>query len=326
MATLRFKIEDGKVVDYDGRYFESISKDGLKAVGNGWEVTIRPATKKRPGRIIAHCERMYSDGLATCHREFRLEDGTLGLAGGNVYDRYAYFRKASFQQFLDEFGITAVKKEDPNQEFVGFAAYSGWGSAYISVKTDGQVESNYEDTPGSRDYFEAPGANPNLYTGHETYKVSGATWAIVETEEDYRDNHNFSRILYTQERDVTKLAAEFRQRRALKEAVARAEEMLNDKHFETAAQMRVVVEELTGVTFPLTLAEKPGEVVRDLGNWSRHRYNGIGFSILSPGNFEGSYDNLDEVGANINYRAFVKGSRIKLFANQTHIGDAQIAG
>ena len=332
MATLRFEIKDGTVVDYSGRYFESISKDGLKAVGNGWEVTIRPAFENRPGRIIAHCERMYSDGKAVCHREFRLEDGVLGLAGGNVYSRYAYFRKASFQKFLDEFGITAVKREDPNQTFVGFSAYSGWGSASQTVETDGKMVESYEDTPGSREHFESPGANPNLYEGEDFCTVTDATWAIVENREDYRDNHNYSKILYTTVKDVTSLAPELRERKERERRIehARKELGLSGEHFKTASEMRAMVEELAGA-FPLTLAEKPNEAVSCSGVWNRYHYGDIEFTVDYPiDDIDGQrFNNLDEIikksdRVRADYHAMVIGGAIRLYVGGCVIGEVQL--
>ena len=131
-------------------------------------------------------------------------NGLLGLAGGYVDQRYAYFRDSSFQDFLDKFGLTAVKCENPNQKFSGFSARTGLGIAYQDVFTDGNVTWNYEDT-GSREAFEAPGANPNLYTGREFHSVSDGTWAIVETSCHYGDSHNFARILYTEVKNVIEL-------------------------------------------------------------------------------------------------------------------------
>ena len=205
MATAKLTIKDGKIINHRDRYFDSLSENGKEYCGNGWVVKIKDGRKDRPGRIICHAEREYSDGPAVCHREFRLADGTLGLAGGNIYSRYAYFRSEDFQKFLNKFGITAVKKEDPNQRFSGFSNYSGWGTASQDVWSDGKVEWDYEDAPGSREIFEAPGANPNLYSGTAYHTVSGATWAIVETSEDYRDNHNHAVILYTTVKNVMSL-------------------------------------------------------------------------------------------------------------------------
>lgn len=328
MATLRFFVKEGKVVDYAGRYFDGISEDGLKAVGNGWVVTICPATKRRPGKIIAHCEREYSDGTATCHREFRLQDGTLGLAGGNVRDRYAYFRKASFQKFLDEFGITAVKREDPNQAFTGFAAYSGRGSAEQNVETDGKVDWHYIDDPGSREYFESPGGNPNLYRGEETHTITDATWVIVETREHYGDNHNYAKILYTQVKDVTSLAPKLRRRKAVEQRKAEVEKALDcngTKSFESMSQMRREIEDLVG-SFPLTPAEEPGEASLVMKHYcSRYQFNGIEFTVSTPKNLVGHHNNLDSIGVRIEYRVAFTGETLHLYAGHSQIAEIKIS-
>lgn len=183
MATLKLKIEDGKLVGTvgEGRYFEGISEDGLVAEGNGWTVTLCPGKGGKAGKIVCHAEREYSTGLAICHREFRLQDGILGLAGGDIRDRYAYFRKADFQAFLDGLGIDAVKREDPNRDFlIG-------GDGRFSIKTDGQVCQEWEDH----------------WSDHKV--VSGATWAVVRKEYNNGFNRVHSTLLYTMEKDVTKL-------------------------------------------------------------------------------------------------------------------------
>ncbi len=110
MATARVMIKNGKVVDYMDRYFGSISEDAKKYFGNGWEVTIVDGVDGRPGKIVCHSEREYSDGLYACHKEFALQDGTVGLAGGNITERYAYFRSEEFQDFLAEFNIDSVRR------------------------------------------------------------------------------------------------------------------------------------------------------------------------------------------------------------------------
>lgn len=198
MATAKLTIKNGIIVNHDDLYFHSLSENGKEYFGNGWHVQIKDGRKDRPGRIICHSEREYSDGPAICHREFRLADGTLGLAGGNIYSRYAYFRSEDFQKFLNKFGITAVKREDPNQVFSGFANHSGWGTASQKVWTDGRIDWDYEPIRT----FDGPGENPNLYSGTEYHTVSGATWAIVETKENYGNNHNHAVILYTTAKNV----------------------------------------------------------------------------------------------------------------------------
>ena len=70
----------------------------------------------------------------------KLSDGLLGLAGGYIDERYAYFRDGSFQKFLEEHGISAVKHEDPNQTFSIRNARYGGGECYSHLITDGKVE------------------------------------------------------------------------------------------------------------------------------------------------------------------------------------------
>ena len=247
MATAKITIKDGIITSHSDRYFVSLSENGKEYCGNGWVVRIKDGRKDRPGRIICHAEREYSDGPAVCQRVFKLADGTLGLAGGNIYSRYAYFRSEDCQKFLNKFGITAVKKEDPNRKFSGFSNYSGWGTASQDVWSDGKVEWDYEDAPGSREIFEAPGANPNLYSGTTYHTVSGATWAIVETKENYRNNHNHAVILYTTVKNVMSLEKSLMAHPEIgPKAIQREKEKLvwalNGTPIESIADVKVVLE------------------------------------------------------------------------------------
>lgn len=184
MATLKIRIENGRFTETVGeaRYFEGFSEDGLHATGNGWEVEIRPAKGRKAGKIICHAERQYSDGPAICHREFKLADGVLGLAGGNIHDRYTYFRTNEFSQFLHKIGVESVSKIDPN------GSYCIGGDGKISIKTDGKVHRDWEQVHWS------------------DYKVvSGATWAIIDKYYNNGFNWVHSRILYTLEKNVMAL-------------------------------------------------------------------------------------------------------------------------
>lgn len=228
MATLKIELENGSFVGTNGCYITTV--EPTHVIANGWNCLI-----KEDGTIECNSVRDYSDGehsmryvilpngfakltlkvpyerVKTLRKGYvipkgtKLCDGLLGLAGGYIDERYAYFRDGNFQKFLNKFGITAVKHEDPNQKFSGFSNYSGWGTASQEVFSDGNIEWDYEDAPGSREYFEQPGCNPNLYSGTTYHTVTNATWAIVETRENYRDNHNYARILYTTVRNVMNL-------------------------------------------------------------------------------------------------------------------------
>lgn len=341
METCKITIQDGRIVDYSGCHYDYIEENGLKATGNGWIVTIKPAQGKSRGKIIAHCEREYSDGLAVCHREFRLEDGTLGLAGGNVHDRYAYFRKANFQRFLDAFGLTAIKREDPNREFSGSSIRSGWGKAYCAVETDGIADPAYDDDSGSREVFEASGANPNLYEGRVKYKVKAATFTVVEQKEDYRDNHNYSRTLYTLEPDMMTLAPALRKIQKRKEDRAKLEEVLYRdgygymRDFKTMAEMRAVLEGAIGRSFPKTAVEQPGILTYNGYDYSNcchtYQYNGIRLTEhMTPSGLylsdfpRGRIQSLDWMGLDVVLRVRLLGDTVKLFVNKQQLLEFQL--
>jgi hypothetical protein len=205
MATATITIKNGKVVSHYDRYYVSTSEDGKEYRGNGWVVKIKDGRKDRPGRIICHAEREYSGGPAVCHREFKLADGTLGLAGGNIYERYAYFRSEDFQKFLADHNISAVKKEDPNTVFCLRNAWYGGGECSMSIRTDGEVEEISYDS-GRTDGWVESCPNTSAYEGESNVKVSGATWVIVDKVQHEGDSHNSSHILYTLAKDATQLA------------------------------------------------------------------------------------------------------------------------
>ena len=192
MATTRIMIENGTIVDYSDRYFCSLSEDGKEYVGNGWVVKIKDGHNGRPGRIICHAEREYSDGPAVCHREFRLADGVLGLAGGNIYSRYAYFRTPEFCDWLSDHELQCVKREDPNQTYYSRNPVSNHWSHDLRIETDGEVERSYEEGQGER------------------YQISGATYVV--TRQRYCDGvrwHLDSGVLYTLVKDVTTITGIF---------------------------------------------------------------------------------------------------------------------
>ena len=241
MSTSKIEIRNGKFVvvkelgyDNNGKY---ITEEALQTSveENGWSCFVTHS-----GKIICECEREYSNGLNAIRfvikpngftsltyvdpsgrKEIRKQgfvipknrrglpiSGVLGLSGGNVTERYAYFRDAEFQAFLDRFGITAVKREDPNKCFSAPSIYCGGGDAYQKVWSDGQIDWDYKDAEWWRNASEEPGCNPNLYVGTSYHSVSNATWAVVETYCWYGNRRNYARILYTEVRDVTTLKDE----------------------------------------------------------------------------------------------------------------------
>lgn len=171
MATTKLRIRDGRIIGFDDRYFLSLSEDGKTYRGNSWEVRIIGR------KIICHCERLYEDGVHTCHREFYLRDGLVGLSGGRADERYVYFRNANFQQRLDKLGITAIKRESPNGEFVGRCENTRHGTASFLVQTDGQMEVVITDTGE----FPPESDNPleTEWKQQKLVNVSHASWTVL---------------------------------------------------------------------------------------------------------------------------------------------------
>lgn len=227
MATLKINMENGFFSSHNGVYMTEFTPTHVSA--NGWDCVIR-----EDGSVLCEATRDYSDGIHSMRYEItangfarltlkvdgqpvqslrkgfvlprgeKLSDGTLGLAGGYIDERYAYFRDGSFQRFLDRFGITAVKHEDPNRLFVVRNARYGGGECNSSLVSDGVVtEIGYDSGRTDSWHDSCPGTC--AYEGETSYKVTGASWAIHTQRQDERDCHNYARILYTQVRNVVEL-------------------------------------------------------------------------------------------------------------------------
>lgn len=195
MATSKLKIEGGKIVAFEDRYFQSLSDDGKTYQGNSWTVQI--VGKK----IICHCRRHYEDGTRDCHREFYLRDGLVGLSGGHVANRYAYFRDAHFQERLDKLGITAIKRENPNQEFSGRCEHTRLGSASFRVQTDGRMEVAMTDIGE----FVSDLDNPleMEWKQHKLVRVTHANWAVVHRHIHTVSENTDAVLLYARQPNAT---------------------------------------------------------------------------------------------------------------------------
>ncbi len=220
----RFEVE-GICTNADG-FLENFNPRHI--VANGWDCRIT-----RKGEIRCECTREYSDGwhvmlyVIRPNGSYRLTldtpdreapevlrkgyvvpkgvpvEGLLGLSGGYVDSRYAYFREASFQKLMNEAGVTAINHENPNRVYSGRSVRSGWGTGTFKIETDGKiVRDDFEEPDYIREQFNAPGANPNLFDGVSTYEVENATWVVEHTHLDWCDNHTHADILYTEEKDV----------------------------------------------------------------------------------------------------------------------------
>lgn len=228
MATLKIKLENGFFVGTTGCYVSTV--EATHVVANGWDCSVR-----KNGVVECFSARSYSDGehsmryviqptgfakltlkvphepVKTLRKGFvvpkgtRLSDGLIGLAGGNIDNRYAYFRDGSFQKFLEDHGISAVKHEDPNQIFSIRNARYGGGECSSYLLTDGNISEERYDSGRTERWEESSAGTTSAYEGNEYLKVTGASWAIHKQSQHEGDSHNCFRILYTLEKDLTKL-------------------------------------------------------------------------------------------------------------------------
>ena len=219
MATLKITLENGFFVKSNNVHLESI--EPTHVVGNGWDCIIRS-----DGSIECNSIRNYSDGIHSVRysiktsgfakltrkkpgekievlkkgfvipRGSKLSSGTLGLAGGYVDSRYAFFRDNTFQKFLDEHDISAVQRENPNRFFTLRSAEYGGGSCKSSIHTDGTVHS-IQSSIGRSGQWKKEYPSTCAYEGEEIVSVTGATWVLHKQFQHEGDKNNCFRILYT---------------------------------------------------------------------------------------------------------------------------------
>lgn len=216
MATLNVKIENGFFKEAYGGYIKSVSPTLVE--GNGWIAKI-----KEDGSIFCEASKEYStdtctiryiiqkDGFAkltlkwgksaiklikkgyVVPRGKPVQDGIIGLAGGPIYKRYAYFRNQDFVDFLAKYGITAVLHSNPNEEFVQRNIRDGSDSLESYIYTDGKTR----DIGIGYDY-------------EKLVYIEGATWTVVEKIYNKGNNHYHAKILCTIENpmklDLSKLS------------------------------------------------------------------------------------------------------------------------
>lgn len=265
MALLQLRIENGRFVETNYCNTDIFKPTHVSA--NGWECFIN-----KDGSIMCQAVRIYANGehriryvilpngfarlsLKRPHAKDRtvkkgfvipkgaiLSDGIIGLSGGNIDERYAYFRDSIFQKFLDKFGITAVKNENPNQSYL---SHNGHAQQLI---TDGNVKWCY-------DYGSASGrtdSDNNLYLGKTYPAVTGASWVIIENNGNYYDIHNNFRILYTSVKNVLDLEEQLMKNPVLSKYALSKEQSerlnrLNGKEINSIADIKSVIAEVLSI-------------------------------------------------------------------------------
>lgn len=208
MATLQIRIRDKKFVSTNGVNLQVATETHV--AGNGWCGDI-----DEKGNIDFYATRFYDgikhkikfqivDGVVKkwlkignqppkVLKHYKLEkwpdNGVIGLSNGILPERVTYFRRASFQKFLDEYHITAVRYESANRIYNLMQEHNGHMMIFSeAIETDGKIKVLSRDIGVTETSKEKP------FYIHESTEVIGASWVIKTVRKSGEVKH---RILYT---------------------------------------------------------------------------------------------------------------------------------
>lgn len=209
MATLQIEFKDKKFVSHNGVNVKVATKTHIE--GNGWSGEVDEkgnfyfiATQYYQGKrhqlkfkiFNGYVKKLLKigDGRPRVLKSYKLPnwpiDGVIGLSAGYIDKRVTYFRTADFQQFLDEYDITAVRCESANGIYNLLQKYDGLHSMFFSegIESDGTVKVISKDIKVDEE-SSAKSFDINVMT-----EVTDASWAIKTVWKYGELKH---RILYT---------------------------------------------------------------------------------------------------------------------------------
>lgn len=210
MATLQLKVQGSRFVGHNGVKVKVFTPTHVDA--NGWNCYIDDN-----GNISCVAEQHYKgvrhtikfslknnyvklllkkgDARPMPLKKYRLDqwpiNGVIGLPAGYIDRRRAYFREEKFQEFLNKYGLTAVRNElasgiyDLQEKFCK-------GKCFYKEEietTDGQTELIFNDVDKDEN------AEEGTFTVCRQVEVINATWVIKKVVKE----GSTRRILYTSE-------------------------------------------------------------------------------------------------------------------------------
>lgn len=209
MATLQIEFKHKKFVSHNGVNVKVATDTHIE--GNGWSgdvdengnfyfIATQYYQKKRHQlkfKIVnGYVKKILKigDDIPKVLKSYRIQDwpinGIIGLSAGYIDKRVTYFRTADFQQFLDEYSITAVRCEPANGIYNLLKKHDGLHSTFFSesIESDGTVKVISEDIKVDEESSLKP------FDINEMIEVTDASWTIRNVWKYGELKH---RILYT---------------------------------------------------------------------------------------------------------------------------------
>lgn len=206
MATAKWIIKDGKIVgrkDYRDPEFKPTTEMDICGGNNGVKWNIPWHVKITKNKIICTCEYEYfNGGIKKKKKVFNLEDGILGLSGGYIPERYAYFRSEAFQKWLNENGLSQIDTKTIDQteghiiKYNMHDAYCSKGESSYIIITDGKLVKEEIKSKPWVDHYEGLSQGDS----RTDYEFTDCTWMIEYSASYYDDgpcnSHSSAGILY----------------------------------------------------------------------------------------------------------------------------------
>ena len=223
MANLEITIKNGKFIKTNHVNVEEFSDTYVR--GNGWECFIADDGKIKCQAVKKHSEeyeeRIYCiiNTRGASWLKYRetgkpaellkrryvvpegvgIKNGMIGLSDGEIKKRHVYFRQEALQNFLKEYGISKIKKVNPNKIYQGYLAddYKGNEKYYSNILTDGDEEI-IANTPEEKENLRKRiSQSSDVIVMAEKAKVQNATWVLQIFTKQVGEHLEIYRILYS---------------------------------------------------------------------------------------------------------------------------------
>ena len=210
MATLQLVLKNSRFVEHNGVEVKIFTPTYVEA--NGWKCYIdeygnikciaqqdyngiryKSKIELKKGYAKHHLKK--GDTIPKVLKSYKFKvwpvDGVIGLPGGHIASRRPYFREEKFQEFLKEYGLSAVRNGAASAIYTLKEKFRNNQSDYKEEieATDGQIELIFNDVRKSEDSEEGS------FTILRKAEVTNATWVIKKVVKGTKIN----RILYTTE-------------------------------------------------------------------------------------------------------------------------------